>query len=114
MKHATAGFPGELLNQPWSARIQYFRAYTMAHPWLVTARDALVNAIHEGPPNSLILVLGPTGVGKTTLRTKIEQMLAGEMLPPIKVDAGLLPLLSTVCVPPQRVSSICQDQLRGL
>jgi hypothetical protein len=33
-----------LLNQPWSARIQYFRTYTLAHPWLVNAHDALVNA----------------------------------------------------------------------
>src|SRR5260370_30077071 len=114
MKHATAGFPGELLNQPWSARIQYFRAYTMAHPWLVTARDAVANVIHEVPPNSLILVLGPTGVGKTTLRTKIEQMLAVEMLPAIKVDAGRLPVVSMECVAPESGSFSWRDHFRRL
>ena len=61
------GFPRELLTQPWRARLEYFRDYTIAHPRLVAARDALVGAIHERAPNSLILVLGPTGVGKTTL-----------------------------------------------
>src|SRR5260370_16142377 len=101
MKHATAGFPGELLNQPWSARIQYFRAYTMAHPCLVDARDALVNAIHEVPPNSLILVLGPTGVGKTTLRAKIEQILSAEMLPSLPADSGRIPVVSIECVAPE-------------
>jgi hypothetical protein len=64
MGNTPTGFPPELLNQPWTARVEHFRAYTMAHPCLVEARDALVNAIREVPPNSLILVLGPTGVGK--------------------------------------------------
>jgi energy-coupling factor transporter ATP-binding protein EcfA2 len=114
MQQALAGFPRELLNQPWSARIQYFRTYTMAHPWLVNARDALVNAIHEVPPNSLILVLGPTGVGKTTLRTKIEQMLAAEMLPAIKVDAGRLPVVSMECVAPESGSFSWRDHFRRL
>ena len=114
MQDALAGFPRELLNQPWSARIRYFRAYTMAHPWLVTARDALVNAIHEVPPNSLILVLGPTGVGKTTLRTKIEQMLAAEMLPAIKVDAGRFPVVSMECVAPESGSFSWRDHFRRL
>jgi energy-coupling factor transporter ATP-binding protein EcfA2 len=114
MQHTLAGFPRELLNQPWSARIQYFRAYTMAHPWLVTARDVLVNAIHEVPPNSLILVLGPTGVGKTTLRTKIEQMLAAEMLPAITVDVGRLPVVSMECVAPESGSFSWRDHFRRL
>ena len=35
MQDTLVGFPRELLNQPWTARIQYFRTYTMAHPWLV-------------------------------------------------------------------------------
>ena len=81
MAVARAGFPPDLLSQPWSARIHYFQAYMMAHPRLVATREALLNAIHEVPANSLILVFGPTGVGKTTLREKIEQVLAAELLP---------------------------------
>ena len=75
MDTGSPGFPRELLSQPWPARLEYFRAYTMAHPRLLAARETLLNAIHEVAPNSLILLLGPTGVGKTTLRAKIEQML---------------------------------------
>jgi hypothetical protein len=38
MGNSSTGFPRELLNESWTARIQYFRAYTMAHPCLVRAR----------------------------------------------------------------------------
>jgi energy-coupling factor transporter ATP-binding protein EcfA2 len=114
MSDIPAGFPRELLNQPWTARLEHFRAYTMAHPCLVEARDAVVNAIHEVPPNSLILVLGPTGVGKTTLRAKIEQMLTAEMLPILAADPGRIPVVSVECVAPEAGSFSWRAHFRRL
>jgi energy-coupling factor transporter ATP-binding protein EcfA2 len=114
MGNPAAAFPRELLNQPWTARIQYFRTYTMAHPCLVDAREALLNAIHEVPPNSLILVLGPTGVGKTTLRAKIEQVLTSEMFPSLSADAGRIPVVSVECVAPEAGSFSWRDHFRRL
>lgn len=111
---STPGFPRELLSQPWSVRINYFQTYTMAHPRLVTAREALLNAIHEVPPNSLILVLGPTGVGKTTLRAKIEQLLAVEMLPALELDPGRLPVVSVECIAPESGNFSWRDHFRRL
>jgi predicted AAA+ superfamily ATPase len=70
-----AGFPRELLDRPASDRLAYFRSYTIAHPRLQTVSDALRRAIQELAGRSLILVIGPTGVGKTTLRLRIEQEL---------------------------------------
>ncbi len=70
-----AGFPRELLTRPWAERLAYFQAYTVAHPALIAAKEKLA-AIYDSAPNSLILVLGPTGAGQTTLRLKIEQVLA--------------------------------------
>lgn len=114
MGNSSIGFPRELLNQPWTARIQYFRTYTMAHPCLVSAREALLNAIHEVPPNSLILVLGPTGVGKTTLRAKVEQVLTAEMLPELSADPGRYPVVSVECVAPEAGSFSWRDHFRRL
>ena len=114
MDNALASFPRELLNQPWTARIQYFRAYTMAHPCLAAARETLLNAIHEVPPNTLIFVLGPSGAGKTTLRAKIEQELTAAMLPSLSADPGRLPVVSTECVAPEAGSFSWRAHFRRL
>jgi energy-coupling factor transporter ATP-binding protein EcfA2 len=112
MDATAVGFPGDLLTQPWCTRLQYFQTYTMAHPRLVAARDALLNAIHEVPPNSLILVLGPTGVGKTTLRMKIEQLLAAELQSVLERDPARLPVVSVECIAPDSGSFNWRDHFR--
>jgi len=108
------GFPRELLTQPWTARLEYFKGYTMAHPRLVAARDALLGAIHDRAPNSVILVLGPTGVGKTTLRMKIEQLLITEMLVDLKADPGRIPVVSVECIAPESGAFSWRDHFRRL
>jgi hypothetical protein len=77
-------------------RLDQFRNFTMAHPRLVAARDELVDAIEGATPGSLVMVLGPTGVGKTTLRTKAEQLLLQQLSP----DSGRLPFVSVEVPPP--------------
>lgn len=114
MAPVPVGFPRDLLTQPWGARLQYFQSYTIAHPRLVAAREALVNAIHEVPPNSLILVLGPTGVGKTTLRLKIEQLLTAELQSVLERDPGRLPVVSVECIAPESGSFSWRDHFRRL
>lgn len=114
MDTGSPAFPRELLSQPWPVRLEYFRAYTMAHPRLLAARETLLNAIHEVAPNSLILLMGPTGVGKTTLRAKIEQILTSEMLPELGTDPVRLPVVSVECIAPESGSFSWRDHFRRL
>jgi hypothetical protein len=47
------------------------------------------------------MVLGPTGVGKSPLRAKVEQMLTMEMLPELEATPGRLPVVSVECIAPE-------------
>jgi energy-coupling factor transporter ATP-binding protein EcfA2 len=114
METLPTGFPRELLTRPWTARLEYFKRYTMAHPRLVAARETLLGAIYESAPNSLILVLGPTGVGKTTLRVKAEQLLTTAMSVDLEADPGLLPVVSVECIAPESGAFSWRDHFRRL
>src|SRR5438034_11061236 len=73
-----------------------------------------MSVIQEVRANSLILVFGPTGVGKTTLRVKIEQLLAAELLPMLEADRGRLPVVSVECIAPESGSFSWRGHFRRL
>lgn len=90
-----------LLSQPSTVRVQQFRDFAVAHPLLVEAKDRLMEAITESAPNSLILVFGPTGVGKTTLLSKIQHLLSASAAPDFEADPGHLPVVVIEAAPPE-------------
>src|SRR6266581_718097 len=93
--------PGEsLLAQPPSVRLQYFKDFAVGHTLLVEAKDRLLEAITESAPNSLIIVSGPTGVGKTTLLTKIRQLLNAKAFEEAAPDPALLTVANVEATPP--------------
>jgi len=86
-------FSEEVLQQPTNERLAYFRSYTLAHPQLKTVSEALRRAIQEPGGASLIFVVGPTGVGKTTLRLRIEQELKQRFLAAGEPEPGRIPVV---------------------
>ena len=68
-------FPRHLLHQSPQLRLDYFKAYTVAHPALKQADQAVWDALREPAGATLVFVFGPTGVGKTTLLAQIEKRL---------------------------------------
>jgi energy-coupling factor transporter ATP-binding protein EcfA2 len=96
------------------SRLVRFRTFTVAHPRLVEAKEALVNAIRGTEPNSLIFVFGPTGVGKTTLRLKTEQLITAEMLSELREDCTRIPVVSVEAVAPESGSFNWRDHYKRL
>jgi hypothetical protein len=86
-------FPPELLSQPPATRLAYFRDKVVAHPHLKETHQRLWQAIQQPSGVSLIFVFGPTGVGKTTLRCRLEQQLWEAGQPAIERDPGHIPVV---------------------
>ena len=64
-------FPEELLSATDEARIRYFSEKRLAHPHLKAVFERVLSALEPSNPHSLVLVTGPTGIGKTTLCRRI-------------------------------------------
>lgn len=94
--------------------IQQFALLTVAHPLLAAAKDTLLSAINNAPPGSIIMVFGPTGVGKTTLCLKIQQLLFQQARPDMEMDSGRLPYASIEAAAPDGGNFSWRDYYRRL
>ena len=56
-----------------------FKQYTMAHPRLKEMHEQVLCSIYEPGGVSLLFILGPTGVGKTTLISRLMQQLTSDL-----------------------------------
>ncbi|HXK07629.1 MAG TPA: ATP-binding protein [Verrucomicrobiae bacterium] len=105
-------FPQDLLGQPPEARLDYFKSFTIAHPLLKEADTALKQAINEPAGWSLIFVYGPTGVGKTTLRRRVEKYLKESMMEALRENPGLVPVVSMEAAAPDSNQFSWKDYYR--
>jgi hypothetical protein len=105
-------FPRELLGQPPGARLGYFKSFTIAHPLLKETDAALKQAIQEPAGWSLIFVYGPTGVGKTTLRRRVEKHLKESMMEALRQNPGQVPVASMEAAAPDSSQFSWKDYYR--
>src|SRR5438270_4412306 len=87
-------FPCNLLQASHSARLEYFRAFTIGHPVLLSVYEKLWCAIRDSNPGSIIFVYGPTGVGKTTLLDRIATRCKETLLKELEKDSERIPVVT--------------------
>ncbi len=101
---APESFPSELLAQPVEARLEYFEQRCLiSHPRLQEALETIIQAVTppgEGAstrrPGTMVLVIGPSRVGKTTLIHMLEEHLLAVSSPlPVSLSQGLARTVST-------------------
>lgn len=91
-------FPEELLSQSVDTRLKYFKKYKVLHYNLKQARDKLLDEIDD--QESIILVYGPTGAGKTTLFNAIAEIILERSLPSLELDSGRIPVVGIEAIAP--------------
>lgn len=101
MMAKSTGFPLELLTRPATERLAYFENYTVAHPRLKEVYEILMRTIAEPAGASFIFVYGASGVGKTTLRLRVEQKLTELALPKLESDRDYVPVVGVEAVAPE-------------
>jgi hypothetical protein len=94
-------FPRELLEQSDSAKLDYFRRYTIGHPKLKEAFETLKSTLKDGAPGRLIFIIGPTGAGKTTLRLITELEMTNNLLGELQNDSARFPIIGLQAISPE-------------
>jgi len=92
-------FPPEGLAQPVGARLEYFEQRCLiSHPRLQEALEAILQAIcppGEGSstrrPGTMVLVIGPSRVGKTTLIRMLEERMLARTKALMVSDPSFMP-----------------------
>ena len=71
-------------------------------------------AVRESASNTLVLVIGATRVGKTTLLKRTAQILAEELVPGLEADRGRIPVVSVEAIAPESGNFGWRDHFKRL
>lgn len=93
-------FPNELILKSANEKIDYFKNLTVAHPKLMSAYEEFKNKISVADKNEILLIFGPSGVGKSTLFNRIINDYNKNYLTEMLLDKGLIPIVGTEAVAP--------------
>ena len=89
------------LDQRPAELVAAFQTATIAHPILRRVDAAARQAITAPDTKNLVIVYGPTGVGKTTLIRRIKRVLDEEIADELRSDTGRAPVPIVNAVAPE-------------
>ena len=95
-------FPEEILSQSGPKKISYFKGITVPHKRLKIALETLLVNVLEPADTLVFLVFGVTGVGKTTLRLRLEKLLLEEWIDDLQKNPGQIVVAGMEAVPAER------------
>lgn len=107
-------FPTELLTASSSEKLAYFTNCTVVHRHLKQAYDEFIDAINNPGGASLILLFGPTGVGKTTLLHQVVRVLFEQNQASILLDSAHIPIATVEARAPDNGSFDWKDYYKSV
>ncbi len=93
--------PPDLLTWSTDMRLDFFKKVVIKHKKLEDTHNKLMDYIRGPARASIIFVVGPTGVGKTTVRYGVEKQIKKELLPDLVSNPGRIAVASTEVVGPE-------------
>lgn len=114
MSNAIQGFPRDLLHKRPLDRVNYFESYRMKHPFAELAVRRFLDAIYDLESNSIIIFIGPTGVGKTTAGIEVASQITRTLMPDLTADPGRFPFVFYECESQHGSSYYWPGHYRGL
>jgi AAA domain len=95
------GFPSELLERSTSERIAYFERFIVSHPIIQNKFNEVWETVLDKGSYSILYVFGPTGVGKTTLFTKVIKELMKKEKSILEENKTIIPFLGARAIAPE-------------
>jgi hypothetical protein len=96
-------FPEQLLHTSDENRLGYFKAQIFAHPKLQNSLEKAYSLLTGQAGPDILIITGPSGVGKTTLLTKLEEMILADHAGQMQVEKDFMPVIRiNACAPHQK------------
>ncbi len=109
--------PPKLPTGSVAERLASFERATVHHPQFDTAKQRIIHAIETAPPNTLVLLYGSPGVGKSRLlETITRQLIASCESGPHKDAMGStrVPVVLVEAIAPARGNFTCNDLFKEI
>ncbi|RFB14963.1 ATP-binding protein [Bacillus sp. HNG] len=93
-------FPVELLNATNEEKVEYFKNYTVAHPYFKEAYEKILKHIKNPSTKTVILIYGPSGSGKSELFKKVYENIYKDFRSDMERNRGFIPICGFEAIAP--------------